>query len=418
MSSHVLPLPLFAGIGVELEYMIVDQATMNVCPLSDRILRDPDTGQPVSSLEVGRFGWSNELALHVIELKTKQPAPGLEGLPGQAQEDIRQINNRLEACGARLLPTAMHPWMNPLQETRLWPHDYNPVYEAFHRVFNCQGHGWSNLQSMHINLPFSNDAEFARLHAAIRLLLPLLPALAASSPLQDGQFTGWMDSRLRAYRNNCARIPSITGHIIPEPVWSQAAYQSVILHRIYRDIAPFDPEGILQEEWLNARGAIARFDRNAIEIRVLDIQECPKADLAIAASVVALLKSFVAERWATLEQQQSMPVSILECIFLDAARDAGQALVRDIEYLRLLGLSQEISMADLWGELISQMLHSGELNGALWGDSLQVILDHGCLARRIRRAVGPTPDHTRLHQVYARLSECLQEGQMFLSPNI
>ena len=33
---------------------------------------------------------------------------------------------------------------------------------------------------------------------------------------------------------------------------------------------------------MNSRGAIARFDRNAIEIRVIDVQECPKADLAIA----------------------------------------------------------------------------------------------------------------------------------------
>ncbi|HAL85576.1 MAG TPA: hypothetical protein DCM31_01010, partial [Deferribacteraceae bacterium] len=37
---------------------------------------------------------------------------------------------------------------------------------------------------------------------------------------------------------------------------------------MYRDIAPYDPECILQEEWLNSRGAIARFDRKAIEIRL------------------------------------------------------------------------------------------------------------------------------------------------------
>ena len=36
-----------------------------------------------------------------------------------------------------------------------------------------------------LNLPFSSDEEFGRLHAAIRLLLPLLPALAASSPLVE-----------------------------------------------------------------------------------------------------------------------------------------------------------------------------------------------------------------------------------------
>ena len=58
------------------------------------------------------------------------------------------------------------------------------------------------------------------------------------------------------------------------------------------DIAPLDPDGTLQHEWLNSRGAIARFDRNAIEIRVLDIQECPVADLAICFQVMSFLKIF------------------------------------------------------------------------------------------------------------------------------
>ena len=52
---------------------------------------------------------------------------------------------------------------------------------------------------------------------------------------------------------------------------------------MYDDIAPLDPDAVLQHEWLNARGAIARFDRNTIELRVLDVQECPRADLAICA---------------------------------------------------------------------------------------------------------------------------------------
>ena len=39
---------------------------------------------------------------------------------------------------------------------------------------------------------------------------------------------------------------------------------------MYRQIAPLDPDHVVQYEWLNSRGAIARFDRNAIEIRVID----------------------------------------------------------------------------------------------------------------------------------------------------
>ena len=59
----------------------------------------------------------------------------------------------------------------------------------------------------------------------------------------------------------------MAGRVIPEPVFDKKSYEEQIFQRIYADIAPHDPQGILQHEWLNSRGAIARFDRNAIEIR-------------------------------------------------------------------------------------------------------------------------------------------------------
>ena len=76
------------------------------------------------------------------------------------------------------------------------------IYQTYDRIFGCKAHGWANLQSMHLNLPFADDAEFARLHAAIRLVLPIIPALAASSPIADGRPTGFMDIRMEAYRTH------------------------------------------------------------------------------------------------------------------------------------------------------------------------------------------------------------------------
>ena len=76
--------------------------------------------------------------------------------------------------------------MNPLTETVIWPHDNNEIYSLYDKIFDCRGHGWSNLQSVHINLPFKDELEFRKLHSAIRLLLPIIPALSASSPFADG----------------------------------------------------------------------------------------------------------------------------------------------------------------------------------------------------------------------------------------
>jgi gamma-glutamyl:cysteine ligase YbdK (ATP-grasp superfamily) len=187
------PLHLFEGFGVELEYMIVDRDTLNVRPIADRLLADA-AGEIVSDVEFDRIAWSNELALHVIELKTNGPTASLAGLAEEFHQQVGQIDSLLSNHNARLMPTAMHPWMDPHTEFELWPHEHSSIYAAYNRIFDCHGHGWANLQSMHINLPFADDAEFGRLHAAIRLLLPILPALAASSPIVEGQKTEWLDT--------------------------------------------------------------------------------------------------------------------------------------------------------------------------------------------------------------------------------
>ena len=329
---------LFERFGVELEYMIVDAERLDVLPVTDRLLHAV-AGDYLSEVERGRIAWSNELALHVVELKTNGPATCLEGLADEFQSHVRQINRLLQPLGGRLMPTAMHPWMDPHREMRLWPHAHSPVYEAFDRIFDCRGHGWANLQSVHLNLPFRDDGEFARLHAAIRLLLPIMPALAASSPIMDGRPTGRLDNRLEVYRNNAHRLPAVSGWVVPEPVFSREAYQREILQPLYRDVAPLDPDGTLQHEWLNARGAIARFDRNTIEIRVLDVQECPQADLAICRMITDVLQALCQERWLPLHRQQAFATEPLHAILLQTIRGAERAVVGDPAYAAAFGLS-------------------------------------------------------------------------------
>jgi len=85
------------------------------------------------------------------------------------------------------------------------------------------------VQSAHLSLPFGGDRESDRLHTVIRAILPLLPALVASSRVQGGAVTGLADSRLVAYRDNCRRIPSVTGRVIPEPVCDRGDYEREIL---------------------------------------------------------------------------------------------------------------------------------------------------------------------------------------------
>lgn len=404
---------LFEVYGIEIEYMIVDRDRLSVLPVADRVLKAV-AGEFVDEVETGALAWSNELALHVIELKTNGPAPALAGLDAAFQRDVARINALLEAENGRLMPTAMHPWMDPHTETRLWPHAHSPVYEAFHRIFDCRGHGWSNLQSMHINLPFANDTEFARLHAAIRFALPLLPALAASSPVIDGVPTGTLDNRLAVYRTNARRIPSVSGRVIPEPVYSHRDYEQGLLRRIYDDLAPHDPDGVLRHEWVNARGAIARFDRNAVEIRILDTQECPAADLALGALIVELVRALGEEAWCGLADLKAWDTQALEALFVAAVRDADQATIDDRGYLAALGWPERgrCRARELWQHLIESLPAAAAADPAR-RQVFDLYLRRGALARRIADVLGPAPAREDLMQVYARLCDCLAGGALF-----
>lgn len=409
------PLSLFDAYGVELEYMIVDRETLDVRPACDALFQAA-TGGPNSDFQPdgpeGLISWSNELALHVVELKTDHPVPTLDGLADAFQDHVGRIDTLLEPLGCRLLPTAMHPWMDPNTETRLWPHESNDIYRAYDRIFGCQGHGWGNLQSTHINLPFGNDEEFGRLHAALRLVLPILPALAASSPAFEGAWSPLACQRMEVYRTNSARVPMMAGLVVPEPVYTRASFERDVLGKLYADLEPLDPEGLLRHEFANARGAMARFDRGAIEIRVLDIQECPKADLAIAALIVAVVRAIVDERWTPYAEQQKAGTEALHRVLLDTIRDAGRARITEPEVLRAFGVTGDhVWAGDLWRSLLGQVMPDGAD-----ADLLGRMLDAGSLSDRIRRRFRRTPTRTEWRDLYAELAGCLQTGTLFDVP--
>jgi len=384
--------------GIELEYMIVDAPSLNVRPLAEKLLIGED-GAPADEVCRGKLRWSNELVSHVIELKTAGPVNGLGGLEADFQQGVNQINALLRPLKARLLPTAMHPWMDPLKEMVLWPHGNREIYEAYDRIFDCRGHGWANLQSMHINLGFKDEAEFVRLHAAIRLILPLLPALATSSPCMDGRLSGLSDTRLQVYRHNQDRIPAISGLIIPEPVAAFAEYHAKILSPMYAAIAPYDPEGLLQDEWLNSRGAIARFERATIEVRLLDTQECPLADLAVARLVTSVIEGLVGN-WPA---QNAIATEDLAAILDATIRLAEQALVSASDYLRLLSLdAQALTAGEIWLALAERYCPASR-----W------LVERGSLANRIVKRLGPQPTIAEIQRVYAELADCLANGRVF-----
>lgn len=404
MSYH-----LFEVYGIELEYMLVRKADLKVNPIVDQLLTLKN-GTLASDVENGEIEWSNELVAHVVEIKTNGPAGDLNRLVDLFADNIKEMNALLEVLGSQLLPTAAHPFMRPETEMQLWQHSYSQIYALYNRVFDCRGHGWSNVQSMHINLPFFGDDEFERLHAAVRLLLPIIPALSASSPIFEGKLTGFKDARMHVYKTNQKEIPQMTGKVIPERLFSKKEYFEGIFEPINEAIRPHDTENILDHHFLNSRGAIARFDRNAIEIRVIDIQECPAADVAIAVFIIEVLKVLVGEELISLEDQKKWHENDLFEIFDKVIKDAEETIINDELYLAVFDLSPSVRVKEIWKKLYSLVRDDIPERHK---SSIETILEKGSLSTRILEGLGKSPSEEKIVEVYRELGTCLQENRLF-----
>lgn len=407
---EIQPLHLFEGYGVELEYMIVDRQTLNIRSVANEVLAA--IGGPwTREVDCGTLAWSNELVLHVIELKTNGPAKSLDSLHIPFEQDIRRINDILAPLQACLLPSAMHPWIRPDDEAALWQDEDAEIYTALDRIFSCQGHGWKNLQSVHLNLPFYDEAEFVCLHSAIRLILPLIPAIAAASPYMDsGCGSGVLDNRLIVYQNHCHRFPQAMGLVIPEPVKSIEQYHTDILEPIYKALKPYDPEGILAYEWINARGAITRFDRQTIEIRLIDVQECPVADIAIVRLITDAVRWLIEHHDSDLYLDNQIPSERLKAILQLTIQDAQDAWIQDTEYLRLMGIDKSSAAAhEIWSNLFNQVEGFTDSHE----QAIINILKHGTLAWRMKKFVQSNKQNGLL-PLYQSLSDCLAQGKMLL----
>lgn len=400
--------PIFSVLGIEIEYMLVDNKDLQIQPKSDVILKAL-AGHQVDEVDLGDIAISNELVMHVLEFKNNGPKSRTAPVAQHFQKTIQDLQPLLEELGLLLLPTGAHPWMDPHTETVRWPHGHHDIYQQFDAIFDCKGHGWSNLQSMHVNLPYANEEEFCQLHNLIRLIVPLLPSLAASTPFLDGKPTGLLDSRLHFYNCNQQKIPSISGHIVPEFIRTESEYQHTILNPMYQDIKPFDPKGILQHSWLNSRAAIPKFNYKAIEIRVLDTQECTEADIAIAHAITAILQHWQQSSQYYLENP--CEINRLKPIYHSSIKTGFDTLVEDKELLKQWQLPlTPMNLQQIWSKLIE--IISSKLTQKQQ-TVLEFIIKEGNLSQRLLKSFQKQAEKQTLKDIYRQLAFCLISNQQY-----
>lgn len=289
-------------LGPEHEYSIINEE-MKVLPIVDKIIKD-FRGRIVNFVEQKGFTFGKELQMHVMELKPNQPFKSPIKFEEGMQNAVLTLTDFLERkYGAHLLGTGMHPLLK-LEETSVWPHRHKQIYHYYSKIFNLKQHGWLNIQSFQLNLPYSNERDAVLMHNALAEVCAYLPAVAASSPIYEGKIGQYIDNRLYFYMLNQKEVPSIVGNVVPEYVASIKQYKEKIIEKYSRDLIKAGVDKCLpNKEWVNSRGAIFRFDRKAIEIRIMDEQECVKADVALSCFVRAVLRGLIKEEKKLLPQE-------------------------------------------------------------------------------------------------------------------
>jgi glutamate---cysteine ligase / carboxylate-amine ligase len=396
--------------GMELEYAVVGD-DLQPRSLVEDALRSL-AGRPCSDVILERVGFSNEIADHVFELKTPEPHRSLRDVEAALVEGVGIFSHTLRSeFDAKLLPTGMHPWMDPLGG-RLWTRSNSRVYQSYERLFDVYTHGWMNVHAAHLNLPLGRETEAVAMYNAAALLIPYLPALAASSPMHDGRLQPAVDSRLHWILEHQARIPESCGEIVPEYIESFTDYRKRILGSMYAALDRLPDAGALRGEFFNARGAVFKFSRKAMEIRVLDTQECVKLDVAVAVFVRSALR-YLARR--LLAGRVELPEHrLLVADFRATVRDGGAARVNAPH------LGEEVERAEdgtttaraALGWMLERARRAVARGEADYLDLTERMIASGSLGERMRDALAPhADDPTALdaaaRRLYGELADCL-----------
>jgi gamma-glutamyl:cysteine ligase YbdK (ATP-grasp superfamily) len=349
------------------------------------------------------FTFGKELQLHVIELKANEPFRSPEAFEETMQKGVTFLSGITEKYGALLLGTGMHPLLR-LDETGYWPHRHRKIYEEYARIFNLKQHGWLNIQSFHLNLPYANEDDGVQLHNQLANLCSYLPAISASSPIYEARAGPYVDNRLWFYKTNQVEVPSVAGDVVPEYTASFKQYMGDVIGRFSEDLSKAGAgKTLLFKEWVNSRGVIFRFDRAALEIRVIDEQECVKSDVALSCFIRAALRGMMEQQAELLAHDllvsdfNSIVSDGLDAMVLHPAGKMSREVCR-----HFFKLASENATADeeryLW--LVKKRIEEGNLS--------ELIRD------RVLRRAQKTDFPEAVRDVYSTLIKCLVDNQPFL----
>lgn len=360
-------------------------------------------GRVVNTIEYPRFAIGKELQMHVLELKSKKPFRSPRLFEENLSEAVAFTSEYLKSkYGASLLGSGMHPLLD-LSETAIWPHRHTSIYRVFQSIFNMRQHGWLNIQAFQLNLPYGGRKRAATVHNVLANMIPYLPAISASSPICEGRFGDFVDNRMYFYKLIQKEVPSIAGDVIPEYIQSIEEYRKKIVGKYSADLAKAKAsKSVLYKDWINARGITLRFDRRAVEIRIIDEQECIRSDVALSCFIRGAAKGLI----DNYEQDAKLlPHESLVKDFNSVIREGRKAIVahpkgptaRDVcNYLYGLASKHASDEDNEYLPLVKRRIEEGNLS--------EVIV------RKVQQKSQKAETHEAIISTYLDLSKALQKN--------
>lgn len=267
-------------------------------------------------------------------------------------------------------------------------------------------------RGLRLDIPYERPGDFGKLMAAVRVLLPLIPAYASASPISAGQLTGCHSSRLRACIDLYDKHPSRVGGFIPEALFEPSEYDREIIGPIATAMARSGGVAPLDTPYLDLRGATASQDPDLISIHALDAQENAAADLAVIEFTLAVLRALVSGHWVSNYLQRAWSTEDLLAVMSETIKQGSSAVITSKDYLFMFGMmkQEEADATRLLRHLFVELYGDLSENAR---KHMGLIIEHGDLASRLLRQLGSQPSPARIREVYSRLAIC-RTGEAFL----
>lgn len=387
--------PLFSTLMVSPTLAVVRAGSLQASDVDAELLAELD--RSVVSGGARALSWGSGPAGHLVILSTTQPIDDMAQAHADMHAAVVGASTTLADRNLLLLPAGAHPF---LAHSAATPAAFPGADHA----------GWRNNQCLVVKLPFTDD-EFAKVLAAVRVLLPILPALSAASPIIEGRVGPSLDMRLVLQSQRFSGWSALAGPLIPEAVFTRDEYYRTVFTPIVKALADAGMHDTVDMMSMDSRWATASFDPDHLELKILDGQESIGANMALAELLVAVLRKLCNGRWISTYVQRAWDGADLAEILQNVLRNGAQAVIDNQQFLRTFGCdAPSLSTGQLWEHIIAQV---GKQLPARSRDHVVFLLREGNLARRILGATGPQPDERKLLSVYERMCTALIKDEAF-----